>query len=193
MEAHKSNERLEFLGDSVLNLAITEKLFGTFPDFLEGHLARLRAKIVSRNSLARVANHIELHKYLLIGEAAKTEEVQKRRSVMADALEAVFGAVYLESGFGTVRDIILLLMKEEIEDALAHDTDYKSRLQELTAETVKKIPVYRVVEASGPEHAKWFRCAAVLDGDVIGEGEGSTKKDAQQQAAHQAMEKMVSS
>lgn len=189
MKAFESNERLEFLGDSILNLVITEELYKTFPDFLEGHLAKLRSKIVSRKSLAKVAGHIELNRNIYVGRAADMEEVQRQSSVLADTLEAIFGAIYLERGYETIKNIILSLMVCEIEDAVTHDTDYKSRLQELTAQKVRRIPTYRVSEVSGPEHAKWFKCQAVLDGEAIGEGEGPTKKEAQQRAAQQALEK----
>lgn len=185
----KSNERLEFLGDSVLGLVVGKYIFKTFSAFDEGELTKLRASVVNSYTLSKVARSIGLGQSLLLGKGEEASGGRAKNSILSDSLEAVIGIVYLELGFGVVEQLILSLIRPEIE---AHArgpgySDFKSRLQELLAQLNMKPPVYEV-DWSGPDHARVFQASVSSDGRVLGTGTGSSKKHAEQRAAESALD-----
>jgi ribonuclease-3 len=182
-----TNERLEFLGDSVLGLVITEELYRRYPDLPEGQLAKLRAAVVNARALAVVGRTVEIGRYLKLGRGEETSGGRDKSSILADALEAVIGAYYLERGIEAARTLVLRLFADALEAAatLGAGLDWKTSLQELAAERGLGAPEYTVVE-SGPDHQKSFHATAVLAGLGIGEGSGNSKKEAEQRAAEQA-------
>src|SRR5580698_408741 len=167
-----TNERLEFLGDSVLGLVITEELYSRYPDLPEGQLAKLRAAVVNARALAGVGREIGLGAYLKLGRGEETTGGRDKSSILADALEAVIGAYYLDLGLEPTRALVLRLFASALEEAagLGAGLDWKTSLQELAAERGLGAPEYAVDE-SGPDHAKSFRATAVLGGDGVGTGE----------------------
>jgi len=186
-----SYERLEFLGDSVLELAIARALFDRYPDFSEGRLAKVRSHVVSRASCAVVARELELGERL--GEYAQdipAEELDRlklNRNVLAALLEAALAAIYLEHGFGPVEGPIVDAFTPRIEYALTTHVDHKTELQEALARLGKSV-TYIVLEVDGPPHDRRFTCAAVINGDQAGVGVGRSKKAAEQEAASEALE-----
>jgi ribonuclease III len=186
-----SYERLEFLGDSVLELAIARAVFDRFAAASEGRLAKIRAHVVSRQSCAAVAKELGLGERLLdrAGEAPQDElqRISRSRNVLAAVLEAAIAAVYLEHGFERVEHAIVEAFDERIEYARSSHVDYKTELQEALARSGKQVH-YTVLEVEGPPHDRKFVCAAHVAGDQLGVGRGSTKKAAEQEAARQALE-----
>jgi len=182
------NERLEFLGDAVVNLAISEALYARHPDDDEGYLSARRAAIVSSAGLARLAGRIDLGSYLLLGEG----EAQRRRRplLLASAFEAVAGALYLDLGFDPVRDWVVGLAGTELmaEAPIGALKSPKSRLQEFTQRRSGERPTYRLVDATGPDHEKSFRIEVWVDGVMLGVGEGPSRRSAETVAAEQAMD-----
>jgi ribonuclease III len=185
-----SYERLEFLGDSVLELAVASALYERYPDFSEGRLAKIRSHVVSRQSCARVAKQLELGAMLAErGGALPDDELQrlvKNRNVLAALLEAALAGIYLEWGFQKVAEPIVDAFSEVIDYAATQHVDYKTELQEQLARRKRQVS-YSVIEVEGPAHERRFTCAAVIDGQQVGEGAGRTKKDAEQEAARQAL------
>lgn len=179
---HPSNERLEFLGDAVLSLAITDILFRNFPERGEGELTKIRAVVVSRPVLAEVAQRLQLGKHILLGRGAEEAGARERPSVLAAALEALFGAVFLTYGYEKVRDLAEALFSEEIGRYAEEIPDYKSLLQELVQKRFGSLPEYRVVAEEGPEHKKVFT-VEVAAGGRTALGRGRSKKEAEQAAA----------
>ncbi len=179
---YPSNERLEFLGDAVLSLAVTDILFRKFPEREEGELTRIRAVVVSQPVLAEVAQRLRLGKHLLLGKGAEEAGARERPSVLASALEALFGAAFLVHGYGKVRDLVEALFSEEIARYAQETPDYKSLLQELVQERFGSLPEYRVVAEEGPEHKKVFT-VEVSAGGHSALGRGRSKKEAEQAAA----------
>lgn len=182
-----TNERLEFLGDSVLGLVVTESLYRNYPDVSEGQLAKMRAAIVNARALADVARSLDLGAHLRLGKGEEITGGRDKSSILADTLEAVIGAVYLEHGLATAEGLVRTLFDPLVARAatLGAGLDWKTSLQELTAALDLGAPDY-AVEESGPDHAKAFRAAAIIGADVYGEGEGRSKKEAEQQAAEAA-------
>jgi ribonuclease-3 len=182
-----TNERLEFLGDSVLGLIITEELYRRFPDLAEGQLAKLRAAVVNARALAEVGRSIEVGRFLKLGRGEETSGGRDKLSILADALEAVIGAYYLDRGTEDTRALVLRLFASALEDAagLGAGLDWKTSLQELAATRSLGAPEYVVIE-SGPDHEKTFHATAVVGGQGVGEGSGRSKKEAEQRAAEQA-------
>jgi ribonuclease-3 len=185
-----SYERLEFLGDSVLELSVARALYARYPDFSEGRLAKIRSHVVSRQSCARVARELELGPMLgERGRALPDEELEKltrNRNVLAALLEAALAALFLEHGFEKVEPAIVAAFSEQIEYAATQHVDYKTELQEALARRKRQVS-YSVLEVEGPAHERLFTCAALIDGRQMGEGAGRTKKDAEQEAAQQAL------
>jgi ribonuclease-3 len=186
-----SYERLEFLGDSVLGLAIARELYERFPDYPEGQLAKIRAHVVSRQSCAVVGRRLDLGGKLIerAGDAVPAEELERlavNRNVLAALVEAALGAAYLEHGFEKVRPAILSAFTDRIDYALTTYVDYKTELQEELARRNLSVS-YQVLEVEGPPHDRRFTCAAVIDGDQSGVGRGASKKGAEQNAAREAL------
>lgn len=181
------NERLEFLGDAVLGLIVTEALFRLHPDLPEGQLARMRSSIVNSNALAEVARTIGLGDYLLLGRGEQLSGGREKASILADAMEAVLGAVHEDCGLTTAGELIDRLFKPLIAQAatLGAALDWKTSLQEAAAARGLGVPEYRVT-ASGPDHSKSFTAHVHLGGGLYGEGEGPSKKIAEQRAAESA-------
>lgn len=184
-----SNERLEFLGDSVLGVVVADYLFAAHPDMPEGELTRTRAALVCEGSLHEVAKSLGLGRYLRLGKGEDAGGGRRRPSILADATEAMLAAVYLDGGMEAVRPIIRTLILDK-EREKAADRDYKTALQELVQRTPGKSVSYRLVRESGPDHCRSFEMEASVDGGVIGTGVGRTKKEAEQMAARAALEKL---
>lgn len=185
----RSNERLEFLGDAVLGLVVTDELYRTWSDAPEGTLAKARAAIVSSDNLAECAVGYGLGSHLALGKGEHQSGGREKPSILADAMEAVIGAVYLDGGTDAARSFVLEAVGDGLEEAVTGEgsKDYKTRLQELAAQVLSKLPVY-TVDARGPDHAKEFEAEVVLDGELAGRGWGRSKKQAEQAAARAAWE-----
>jgi len=182
-----TNERLEFLGDSVLGLIVTDTLFRKHPELPEGNLAKLRAAVVNSRALASVARGLRLGCYIRLGKGEESTGGRDKSSILADTLEAVIGAVYLDGGMDAADPLVHRLFDPVIARSarLGAGLDWKTSLQELTAAEDLGSPEY-AVEESGPDHQKSFRAVAKVGGQIWGEGEGRTKKEAEQQAAEAA-------
>jgi len=187
-----SYERLEFLGDSVLGLAIAQELYERFPDFAEGRLAKIRAHVVSRQSCAVVGRRLGLGSRLAAAaghaDGVELERLADNRNVVAALLEAALGALYLEHGFEPIRTAVVDAFEDRIDYALTTYVDFKTELQEELARRSLRV-TYAVLEIAGPPHDRHFRCAALIDGEEVGVGEGSSKKAAEQAAAAQVLER----
>ena len=186
-----SNERLEFLGDAVLGLVVAEYCFRRFPEMPEGELAKVRAAVVNARVLAEVADELDIGGSLLLGKGEEASGGRTKPSILADALEAVIGALYLEAGWNPAEQMILELLGPRIEVAAAEpdDFDQKGLLQELTVRQGEGVPRY-VVVGSGPDHDRQFEAAVFVNGIQRGAGVGGTKKDAEQEAARQALSEL---
>jgi ribonuclease III len=182
-----TNERLEFLGDSVLGLIVTDTLFRSYPDLPEGQLAKLRAAVVNMRALAGVARGLELGSYVQLGKGEEGTGGRDKSSILADTLEAVIGAVYLDQGLEAADALVHRLFDPVIARSarLGAGLDWKTSLQELTASEILGAPEYHV-EESGPDHQKSFRAFVRIGAETYGEGEGRSKKEAEQQAAEAA-------
>jgi ribonuclease-3 len=182
-----TNERLEFLGDSVLGLVVTDTLYRDHPDLPEGQLAKMRASVVNSRALAGVARDLDLGRHLLLGRGEEATGGREKASILADALEACLGAVYLSAGSAAAAALVGRLFAPLIAAAvtLGAGLDWKTSLQELTAARALGVPDYRLAE-SGPDHAKRFHATVVVGGRDLGSGAGASKKEAEQQAAEAA-------
>ena len=188
-----SNERLEFLGDAVLGFVSAEFLYSRFPHAPEGELTRIRAALVREESLFEVAQSLQLGECLMLGKGEESGGGRQRPSILADCTEAVFAAVYLDGGMDCARDLIhrVLLSKGDITVAESRRRDYKTELQELVQRKPHQVLRYELVGQSGPDHAKVFTVAVLLNGDPVGEGSGHSKKEAEQASARAALEKLT--
>jgi ribonuclease-3 len=182
-----TNERLEFLGDSVLGVVVTDALYHRYPELPEGNLAKLRSAVVSARALAIQARRLGLGEFIRLGRGEETTGGRDKSSILADTLEAVLGAVYVDLGIEVSRELILRLLDEQLAEAaeLGAGLDWKTSLQELTAELGIGVPMY-AIEESGPDHAKQFEAQVVLAEKRYGHGTGSNKKEAEQEAAASA-------
>jgi ribonuclease-3 len=189
---HASNERLEFLGDAVLGIIVTDHLYRTYPDLPEGELAKVRASVVSAAALAEVAGELMLGAAMLLGKGEDASGGREKPSILADALEAVIGVVYLEAGRDRAQELVMDLMGERIAEASEGPggQDYKTRLQELAARHFTELPRYTVLD-EGPDHAKRFFASVRIGGELRGSGEGRSKKQAEQAAARAAWTQLV--
>ncbi|MGH9066899.1 MAG: ribonuclease III [Acidimicrobiales bacterium] len=183
----ESNERLEFLGDAVLGLVVTDHIFRSYPELPEGDLAKVRAAVVNAEVLAEVAGELGIGPALSLGKGEDASGGREKLSILADAMEAVIGARYLDGGWGPAADLIMDLLGGRIREAATGPggQDYKTRLQELVARRADRLPHY-VVRDEGPDHAKRFFADAYVNGSSMGTGEGRSKKQAEQAAARQA-------
>lgn len=185
------NERLEFLGDAVLDLIVGEYLFKEMADLDEGTLTQARADVVAMPSLADLARVLNLGSGLLLGKGEERSGGRDKSNLLADALEAVIGAIFIDSGYETVRKVILPLFLARLQQALSHgDQDFKTRLQETLQARQKSLPAYVLKETSGPDHEPVYLVEALIEGDVYGAGRGRTKKSAEQAAARAALSKL---
>ncbi|MBN1635591.1 MAG: ribonuclease III [Deltaproteobacteria bacterium] len=187
-EDFKDNQRLEFLGDSVLNAAVTRSLYRAFPDEREGSLTKMRAELISEPSLARVARRIDLGKYLYLGRGEELDDGRDKSSILADAYESLIGAIFLDSSFDEVFTVIDNQINETLGslDQITY-TDYKSALLEYCQSKLKCTPQIVIVEENGPEHDKTFVADVVLNDTVIGSGQGKNKKQAAQMACRESL------
>lgn len=190
---HFDNQRLEFLGDAVLQLIFTEYLFDHHPDFTEGELTKLRARLVSREGLKVLAIDMGLGKYLMMGRGEESSGGRERASALADAYEALIGAMYLDSDYVTVRRIVLTESREILEnlDVDPPEANPKGKLQEILQAISPVSPTYPIIDQSGPEHQKQFVSKIVWAGIELGEGEGRSKKEAEVAAAHNALRRQL--
>lgn len=190
-----SNEVLEFLGDAVLNLAVSHLLLQKFPDAQEGTLSMRRAHLVKKSSLALLASQIRLEEHLLLGKGELLNGGRKKSSILANAYEALFGAIYMDSGFQPVLDILKNLLAPYLQPETSSPLfqDCKSLLQEQAQRIHGFSPEYRVVKESGPDHDKRFQASVLINGEVKGIGWGKSKKEAEQEAAKNALEGLKSS
>lgn len=187
-----SNERLEFLGDSVVGLVICENLFSLFPAFSEGDLAKSKAYVVSETALADAAQELGLEEFMVMSAGEAASGGRRRRSILADAFEAVVAAIYLDCGIVSARRVVRKALKNAIQDVATdqHRRDYKSSLQERAQAHLRLTPIYRTIEEIGHEHDKTFIVHAVVGESVIGQGQGKSKKEAEQAAAFDALDNL---
>ncbi len=186
----KSNERLEFLGDSVLGMLVAEHLYRTFPDRLEGELTRMRADMVCEKTLAKVANRLDLGRHLMLGKGEESGGGRNRDSILADAVESVLAACYLDGGMDAAVQFVQKFILVNVPVTKLHNTDYKTALQELVQQKKNQVIAYRLVGESGPDHDKQFRVELTINGETVGFGVGSSKKRAEQAAAQAAIERL---
>lgn len=186
-----SNERLEFLGDAVLNIVISEMVYLQYDNLNEGEMTKVRANIVCESSLVKCANDIQLGRYLLLGKGEEATGGRTRVSILSDALESLIGAIYLDGGIESARKFISTTMKHLLEDSVSGVIflDYKTQLQELIQKSGEHKISYEILEEKGPDHNKRFVSQVVIDEEVMGIGEGRSKKEAEQKAAKAALEK----
>ena len=187
-----SNERLEFLGDAVLGLVITEKLYLDYPQFSEGEMTKLRSALVSRATLARIARTISLGDYLYLGKGEEASGGRNKPTNLAGALEAMIAAIFLDQGPAIAKDFILMLLNRELHKVVRYGvkTDYKSQLQELVQSRQQPTPTYYLVEAVGPDHDRRFTAEVRIGDTVLGRGSSKSKKAAETEAARSALEQL---
>lgn len=184
------NERLEFLGDSILGMIVADFLYHRLPAYPEGQLSQLRSKLVDANSCSEYLQKLSLSSHILLGKGELMTEGRAKPSILADVFEALLGAVYLDGGVGTGKSFLLFHFEAEFEAAIGSPPrNYKAELQDFSQREFQKIPVYKVMEAVGPDHAKQFHVMVFLDDKEAGVGIGSSKKEAEQRAAFDALSK----
>jgi ribonuclease III len=185
------NERMEFLGDAVLQLAVTDRLYADYPGLPEGQMAKVRAAVVSGSSLAEAARAMNLGSYVELSASEERSGGRSKDSILADALEAVIGAVYLDSGYPAAEKLVLSVLGPRIEEKALNPglKDYKTRLQEVLAAAGKR-PDYSVT-GTGPDHQRTFSATISVDGEILGVGEGNSKKAAEQVAAQRALKHLM--
>ncbi|MBE6982760.1 MAG: ribonuclease III [Ruminococcaceae bacterium] len=186
----KSNERLEFLGDSVLGMVVAEHLYRTYPNRPEGELSRMRADMVCETSLAAIAVKLDLGKQLLLGHGETVSGGSKRASILADAVESVIAAIYLDGGFAPAKAFIEQFVLTGATVEQPRNMDYKTALQELIQQKKGQVITYTLVGESGPDHNKQFNVQVSVNDHIVGEGAGSSKKRAEQDAARDALTNM---
>lgn len=189
MKKHSDNERLEFLGDAVLELMSSEFLYEKYPDYAEGSLTKLRASLVCEPTLAFCTRELDLGSYLYLGKGEDHTGGRGRKSILSDALEAVIGAIYLDGGFASAKEFVSKFILTDIEHKQLF-FDSKTILQEVVQAKGSHVLDYKVIREEGPDHDKHFWVAARMDHVTVGEGEGHTKKAAEQEAAYQALLKL---
>ena len=190
--AYSSNERLEFLGDAVLNFVVAEKVYKGFPGLSEGELTEIRASLVCRDTLAELASSFRLGDWLLLGRGEELSGGRAKASNLANAMEALIGAFYLDQGITKARRFILRLLRPDLEAIKTGKTvlNYKALVQEFIQGEGRPTPVYRLVGAIGPDHSRRFTAEILIDGEALGRGTGGSKKAAESQAARAAWEKL---
>lgn len=189
----ESNERLEFLGDAVLGLIISERLFKDYPELSEGKLSQIRAILVRWDALANAAERISLGEYLVLGKGEEMSGGRKRPSNLAGGLEALIGAAYMDGGMRVAQKLVLKLLKPDLDEIAAQgfSADSKSELQHLAQTRWRQIPNYALISSEGPDHAKLFTVEVSVGDQVMGRGQGRNKKQAELNAARQALETLA--
>ncbi|MCK5825738.1 MAG: ribonuclease III [Desulfuromusa sp.] len=187
------NERLEFLGDAVLELAVSDWVFNHYPDIPEGGLTRIRAEVVSERGLSQIASRLQIGAVLRLGKGEEMSGGGEKPSLLADALEALLGAIYREGGFALVRQVVEKVFRDVIEKSalLRYGSDYKTCLQERLQALYGHLPEYRLVQVDGPDHQKIFSMEVFFSGKLLGKGSGSSKKNAEQKAAAVALDHLL--
>ncbi|MCE5312284.1 MAG: ribonuclease III [Nitrospiraceae bacterium] len=188
------NERLEFLGDSVLGLVVAEYLFSINPQLSEARMSKIKSLVVKEASLHDIAEEISVGSCLRLGKGEESSGGRSKKSVLADAVEAIIGAVFLDAGFDAARKTVLHLLEEKILRAASKNegTDHKSELQELSQELFGSLPVYRIAAQEGEEHEKIFTSEVIVNGELFGSGRGRSKKESEKAAAEAALKKLRS-
>ncbi len=190
MKVTDNNERLEFLGDTIINLIVSQYLYKKYPNYPEGELTKIRAKVVCESSLAFAARKINLGEYLLLGKGEEATGGRDRDSILADASEALVGAIYMDSDFQVVNKLLLEKFEADLVYAVAKGSlfiDYKTELQEILQKITRAKIEYKVVKEEGPDHNKIFYMDVVVDNKAVGTGAGRNKKEAEQMAAKEAL------
>jgi len=187
-----SNERLEFLGDAVLNFVVAERLYREFPELAEGRLTEIRASLVCRDTLAELASSLSFGDWLLLGQGEDANGGRTKASNLANAMEAVIGALYLDRGLAKTRQFVLRHLKRELAKVKAGKTtpNYKALVQEFMQGQKRPTPVYRLVKATGPDHSKQFTVEILVDGEALARGTGMNKKGAESQATKETWERL---
>ncbi|MDQ7857310.1 MAG: ribonuclease III [Armatimonadota bacterium] len=185
----KSYERLELLGDAVLSLVVSDDLYRRYPDMDEGGLAKQRARVVNEAALASVARRLDLGRYILLGRGEEKGGGRQRQSLLADAVESVIGAVYIDSGYGVAHHVVSRWIHELGEVIQRAGEDFKSQLQE-RLQRRRQMPRYRITQEEGPDHARTFLAVVEVNGRPLGEGRGKSKKEAEQAAAAEALSRL---
>jgi len=185
-----SNERLEFLGDAVLELCISDFLYHRYPEISEGDLTKKRAALVCEATLASLARSLSVGTFILLGQGEAAEGGRERDSILSDVLESIFGAIFLDGGLEEVRALILRLYEPVEEKATRANKDFKTALQERLQKISKQTATYSIINETGPAHKKIFTAQAIYNGKAIGTGSGASKKIAEQEAARMALEKI---
>ncbi len=191
-EAMESNERLEFLGDSILSFVISDHLYKTYPDFDEGILTNLRSLVVNTKSLAKTAKKLDFGSSLLLSRGEEDSKGRENESILANTFEAVIGALYLDQGVDAVKELLNKVLIPNIEEYVQKKVfkDPKSLLQEYVQAKKQNSPLYKVLNEEGPAHAKKFTIGVFVEGELFGEGIGKSKQEAEEKAAEQALEKI---
>ncbi|MDR7856365.1 ribonuclease III [Tissierella sp.] len=190
MKITDNNERLEFLGDTILSLVVSQYLYKKYPNYPEGELTKIRAKVVCESSLAYAARKINLGSFLLLGKGEESTGGRERESILADASEALTGAIYMDSDFETVNRLLIENFETDIVHAVAKGalfTDYKTDLQENLQKITRSKIEYKVIREEGPDHNKIFHMEVIVDNRIVGTGSGRNKKEAEQMAAKEAL------
>jgi len=187
------NERLEFLGDAVLNFVVAEKLYHEFPNLSEGKLTVIRISLIREDTLAQLSLELNLGNYLQLGKGEESSGGRQRQTNLADTFEALIGAIFLDRGLATARDFILLRLNKHLDKIKSGESEqnYKAKLQEFTQSKYKQLPTYHLIESSGPDHDKKFVVEVVMGNKVMGRGSGKSKKAAEIEAARSACKKII--
>ncbi len=187
------NERLEFLGDALLSFVVAEKLYHEFPQFGEGELTEIRVSLVRQETLAEIAAELKLGNYLYLGKGEEVSGGRQRQTNLADVFEALIGAIFLDQGLDAARDFVFHKLSKRFQEVSAKGSgrNYKALLQEFTQAKYKQLPVYRLVEVSGPDHDKVFAVEVALGDRTLGTGSGKSKRTAEMEAARTAWEKLT--
>jgi ribonuclease-3 len=187
-QVEQHNERMEFLGDSVLNILISEYLYKNCPSYSEGHLSHVRSHLIDAGMCAKLLQKLSLAPYILLGRGEKMSEGRNKESIQADFFEALLGALFLDGGIETAKAFFWSHFKKEVEDSLQEPArNWKAELQEYSQKKFQKPPVYKVLGEEGPDHSKLFHVAVYLEEEDLGHGVGLSKKEAEQEAARQAL------
>lgn len=185
------NERLEFFGDSVLGFLISEYLYATYPEMSEGDLSSWRSRLVEASSCTAYVNKLHIEEYILLGKGEKMNDGRGRISILADFFEALVGAIYLDGGLEATRTFLFTTFSNEINEIINTPLkNWKALLQDYCQKTFHMAPLYHVLEASGPDHSKVFKISVSVQNQLLGQGEGLSKKEAQQDAAREALSKL---